>query len=136
MAIDPSDWDEISVKPHPLMEKVLQAVQNLGFHLHEVDCEYNPRLGHPYPFVQEFEFRPNGKYYGRLDELEVTLRFDGYQLEVLLQIDRKVRGLQSFIEESFGLDERYAHLQIPASDADISIGVLMEQIDSLIQSRL
>jgi sporulation-control protein len=44
-AIDPKDTDYIQVRPHPLMQQVLNAIENLGFQLYKVDCEYNPHFG-------------------------------------------------------------------------------------------
>lgn len=57
-AINPKDRDALEVRPHPLVHRVLEAVEKLGFHLHKVECEYADRFGGAYPFVQEFEFRP------------------------------------------------------------------------------
>ncbi len=135
-AMNPRDWDNIQVQPHPLMQKVFEAVENLGFHLYQVDCEYNPHLGNLYPFVQDFEFHPTGKYRGRLDELEVIFSWQSNELEVLLQIDKRVRGLGSFMEEAFGMDERYARFSVTSENLEYSAGHLAERIDEIIQSRL
>jgi sporulation-control protein len=110
-ALDPKDRDAFEVLAHPLMQKVLRAVENLGFKLAEVDCEYAPHWGR-YPFVQEFEFKPTGKYRHRLDELEVIFNLSSNVLEVLLQLDKKARGWKGFWQEACNLDERYVRLRV------------------------
>jgi sporulation-control protein len=119
-ALDPKDRDAIEVLPHPLMQKVLSAIENLGFKLTEVDCEYAPHWGR-YPFVQEFEFKPTGKYRDRLDELEVIFNLSQNELEVLLQLDKKSRGWKGVWDEVRNLDERYVRLRVDEYDADLEM---------------
>ncbi|QYO63400.1 sporulation protein [Leptolyngbya sp. 7M] len=45
MAINPKDWDDILIRPHPLMKRVLDALELLGFYLYQSDCEYNVIFG-------------------------------------------------------------------------------------------
>lgn len=115
-AIDPGDSDFIQVHPHPLMEKVLDAVKHLGFQLFKVDCEYNRYLGRRFPFVQEFEFRPTGQYRSRLEELEVMFFLKEDELEVLLELDKRARGFLGAFEEAFNLDERYVRFRLTDRD--------------------
>ncbi len=115
-AVDPGDSDFIEVRPHPLMQKVLDAIQQAGFHLYKVDCEYNRYLGGKYPFVQEFEFRPQREYRSRLEELEAIFFLRGEELEVLLQLDKRARGLFGALQEAFDLDERYIRFRLTTAD--------------------
>jgi sporulation-control protein len=108
---DPNDNDPIQVAPHPHSARVLQAIQNIGFQLFKVDCEYNTRFGGQYPFVQEFEFKPTGEFRGRLDEVEAYLKPHPHGIDVTFQIDK--RGGWS---EFFGTDESYARLQLTLND--------------------
>lgn len=133
-AINPRDRDEIQVQPHPLMQEVLEAVESLGFRLQEVDCEYAPHFHGTYPFVQEFEFRPTGKYRRHLDELEVIFRLNSDQLEVLLQIDKRVRGFKSLLNEAFDLDERYDRFCVTQSN--LSRENIASRIDGILQRHL
>ncbi|UFJ41583.1 sporulation protein [Brevibacillus humidisoli] len=135
-AIDPGDSDYIEVRPLPVMSKVLDAVKEIGFQLYKVDCEYNRYLGRTYPFVQEFEFRPTGKYRSRLDELEVIFFPRGDELELLMQIDKRARGLMGALEEAFNMDERYVRLRLTAADAQRSTSELAQAIDQTIQNNL
>ena len=135
-AIDPKDTDYIQVYPHPLMQAVLDAVENLGFQLYQVNCEYNPHFGGQYPFVQEFEFRPFGKYQGYLDELEMIFSIYLNQLEVFLEIDKRARGFGGFLAEAFDMDERYIRFQATPDYLEAPQGELEAMIDDILQSSL
>ncbi|GAB4183961.1 MAG: sporulation protein [Coleofasciculaceae cyanobacterium] len=135
-AIDPKDTDYIQVYPHPLMQAVLNALEHLGFQLYKVDCEYNPHFGGRYPFVQEFEFRPVGKYQGHLDELEVIFSLYSNALDVFLEIDKRARGFGGFLAEAFDMDERYMRFQVTPDYLEDSVGELEAMIDDIIQSCL
>lgn len=118
-AVDPSDKDFVRVVPNPLLESVLNAVGSLGFRLREADCEQAPRyMRKRLPFVQEFEFVPtSGSFRGRLDELEVVfLPVSDNQAELLLQVDRRARGLGSLFSEAMGMDESKVRVTVSASD--------------------
>jgi len=108
-------------------------IENLGFQLYKVDCEYNPHFGNTYPFVQEFEFRPIGNYRGRLDEVEVIFTLNSDLLEVFLELDKRARGFGGFLQEAFDMDERYVRFQVTP---DYSLGELEAMIDDIIQSHL
>lgn len=115
-AIDPTDHDHIQVLPHKHMQVVLNALHELGFRLREVSNEYAPRLGRGLPFVQEFEFVPTTHFRGVLDELEVMFYVQGDDLELLLQIDRKARGLSGLLAEALDLDESFVRLTISGGE--------------------
>lgn len=118
-AVDPQDHDALEVRPHPLVEAFIASARRLGFHLYQVDSEkagYR-NAGSGLPFVQEFEFKPVcGEFCGRLDELEAVFELNGSSARVMLQVDRRVRGLASFLSESMGLDESYTGFAYGASD--------------------
>jgi sporulation-control protein len=135
-AIDPGDSDFIEVLPHPLMAKVLEAVKQLGFQLYKVDCEYNRYLGRTYPFVQEFEFRPTGRYRNRLEELELIffLKQDG--LEILLELDKRARGFLGALEEAFNLDERYIRFRLTQADRSRSVGEIASYLQNVIEKTI
>lgn len=115
-AVDPGDKDYIEVQPTVMAEEVLDGVRALGFRLREVECEH-ARLT-SYPFVQEFEFVPvTGSYAGKLDELEVTfLQQTKDEVNVLLQVDKRARGLGGFLSEAMGTDETNVRLRIKRQD--------------------
>lgn len=117
-AVDPEDKDTIDVKPSKLAASVLDAVKGLGFRLRKTACEQAPTRyrGH-YPFMQEFEFTPTGPFRSHLDELEVVfLSQSEHSVEVLMQIDRKVKGLGSLFAEAFDMDESFVRTTITTQD--------------------
>jgi sporulation-control protein len=132
-AMDPTDKDYLTVIPTMLMSGVISAISNLGFRLREADCEEAPhRMRRRFPFVQEFEFVPvSGPFRGRLDELELIFYPAGNgQYELLMQIDRRARGLGSLFAEALEMDETYVRLTV--SNADLPF--LQQKIQSLIQN--
>lgn len=133
MAVNPKDWDYISVQPHPLMKRVLTALELLGFYLYEANCKHNVYLGRNYPFVQELEFRPRGKYQRLLDELEVIFYLEPNLLEMLLKIDRRARNLAGLVEEALDADESYARLYVSSTDLNQPLQNLMNKIETVIQ---
>ncbi|MFJ7936552.1 sporulation protein [Sporosarcina sp. NPDC096371] len=118
-AVDPEDRDYIDIRPTQLAARILGEVERLGFKLRKAECEQASRnMRHRYPFVQEFEFVPtSGAFRGRLDELEVVfLSQTDQSAELLLQVDRKVRGLGSFLAEALEMDESHIRLSVTAQD--------------------
>lgn len=118
-AIDPTDKDFINIQPTRLASNVLSAIQNLGFRLRKVDCEQAPSyLRSRSPIVQEFEFTPTNNTYRRyLDELEVVfLDQSPNAVEVLLQVDRRARGLGGFLSEALDMDESFIRLTLFEND--------------------
>lgn len=118
-AVDPKDKDFIDIQPSPLANSVLSAIQNMGFRLRKVDNEQAPSyLRRQTPIVQEFEFTPTNQTYRRyLDELElVFLGHSQNSIEVLLQVDRRARGLGGFLSEAFDMDESFIHLTLFEND--------------------
>lgn len=131
-AVDPSDKDFIRVVPNRLMESVLNAVSDLGFRLRETECEEAPnRMRRRLPFVQEFEFVPvSGAFRGRLDELElVFFPTSSDQLEIMMQVDRRARGLGSLFAEALNMDETNVRLQVTSAD----IPTMQQKIQSVVQ---
>ncbi|TRZ37838.1 sporulation protein SpoOM [Niallia circulans] len=114
-AIDPSDVDPINIIPSPLVDEVFRAFQELGFKMKSGVCkEAGRRHQLRLPFVQEFEFIPYaGDFRGKLDEVELVILSSGENaMEVMLQIDRKARGLSGLFAEALDMDESYVSLSI------------------------
>ncbi|MFC7678433.1 sporulation protein [Paenibacillus sp. GCM10028914] len=133
-AIDPKDRDFIEVTPHPYAAVVFDAVSKLGFRFKEATCEYHSRLGRGIPFVQEIEFYPGREFAHRVKELELIMHLERDGLSVLVEVDRRGRGLSGWLEQSFDMNERHAWLTFDSSDlekgADHIAGLLEELIDS------
>jgi len=118
-AVDPGDKDMIEVRPNAFISEGLTAAQNLGLKLRKVDCEESPRAYRGITrFVQEFEFVPtSGPFRGKFDEIEFTFIPKGLnQVELLIQVDRKVRGLSSLFSEALNMDESFIRLILTKAD--------------------
>ena len=118
-AVDPGDKDMIEVRPNEFIQVALTAAQNLGFKLRKVDCEEAPRAYRGITkFVQEFEFvATSGPFRGKFDEIEFTFIPKGLdQVELLIQVDRKVRGLGSLFSEALNMDESFIRLTLSKTD--------------------
>lgn len=100
-AIDQYDADGISVIPSVGLKTVIQALQEEGFVLRE--SENKKKYG---KIIQEFEFIPlHGEYKGKLDELEVNYITFEKTVDIILQVDRKAKGLSGLFSETIGTDE-------------------------------
>ncbi|MWC27790.1 sporulation protein [Paenibacillus sp. MMS18-CY102] len=132
-AVDPGDSDRIEVQPSQGQHVVLEALSRIGFRLREAECQYAARLGGRLPFVQEFEFVPTTQFRGQLDELEVTFFNRGHELELLLQIDRKARGLGGWLSEAMDMDETF--VRVTFSDGQLQQGpdAIAHQLADIIQ---
>jgi sporulation-control protein len=131
MALDPKDTDMLRVMPHPLQERFLQSLEQLGFYLWQDELERHAGWSQSGGIVQELEFQPNGVYRGRLRELEVIFQLDESGLQVLLEIDRRARGLGLLFES---LNEQRTSLRFTA--ADLQRADWTGQIQSAINARL
>lgn len=115
-AIDPTDNDYIKVLPHPITDAVLNAVNELGFKLREVNCEISPWFKDKHPVVQEFEFVPTTNFRDSLDKLELIFLAHTDSIEVFIVIDKKPRNLIGILEEALHFDERYVRLKLSQND--------------------
>lgn len=136
LAVDPTDRDILRVEPSPSMLAILEALGQLGFTLYKADCEQNRRLGRSVPFVQELEFRPGGRYTGRLKELEVVLAPEPGGVRVWMEADLRARGLVGALFGELDLNERFA--QVYFNDSQLSRGAkgIAPELAQAIDTRL
>ncbi|QOR65057.1 sporulation protein [Cytobacillus suaedae] len=130
-AVDPTDRDFIEVRASQLMTAVLDTVSDLGFRLRKVDCEEAPyKFKRRLPFIQEFEFVPmSGNFRGKLDELElVFFPQSNSTVEVIMEVDRRARGLGSFLAEALEMDESLVRFTVSTTD----LPQLKDKIHSII----
>jgi sporulation-control protein len=124
-AVDPSDRDFVHVLPHPYMKTVLDALTNvLGFDLRKVEMEYSRR----YRYVQEFEFYPSHEFRYALDELEAMFFIKENQIEIVLQVDRRAKGLGGLFAEALEMDENYVKVLFDNDDIERGAVFLAEQL--------
>lgn len=120
LAVDPNDRDALRVEPSPGMLAILEGLGQLGFTLYKADCEQNRRMGRSVPFVQELEFRPGGRYSGRLKELEVILAPEPGGVRVWMEADLRARGLAGALLGELDLNERF--MQVHLNDSQLARG--------------
>ena len=127
-ALDPSDEDELCVRPDPYLDTLLNAVGGLGFDFHAgelitaTDTPFAPDHG----FVQVFQYRPvTAAYSGRLDELELVCNPTADGVEVLMEIDRKGDPTSGWTQSG----EHYARFTVETTDEDEVAG----RIDDVIE---
>lgn len=112
-AVDPTDKDYIEVVAAQIAAKVMNSIRALGFRLKSADCERAPsKIKTPHSFIQEFEFNvTNVHYRSYLEELELTfLNQSANHVELLIQIDRRARGLGGLFTEALDMDETFVRL--------------------------
>ncbi|WP_026694926.1 sporulation protein [Peribacillus kribbensis] len=128
-AADPSDEDYIDVIPGELVHSCLLSLTELGFRLHKADCEAVKNHRHQAPFLQEFEFIPTkGPFYRALDEVELCfVSVNEDHATVIMEIDRKARGLSGLFAEAMDMDETKLHMVITRNDI-ASMTQKMEQM--------
>lgn len=131
-AVDPSDHDRIEVLPGYETNVVLEALDELGFRLRKADCEYSRRFGTRLPFVQELEFVPTASFRGALDELEVVFRPVPDGVELLLEIDRRARGLASMFAEALSLDESVVRVSFSGRELAEGPSAVAQQLKGII----
>jgi sporulation-control protein len=116
--VDPTDNDYVQVAPFFLSQQLLDGLAALGFRLVESECVWaHPQMRTRLPFVQEFEFVPDGVFRGRLKELEVIFIPQNDFVDVFFEIDRKA----SWFEEHYNLDERMIYVQIHAEQLNCPV---------------
>ncbi|CEG27532.1 sporulation protein [Bacillus sp. B-jedd] len=131
-AVDPTDTDYIRIVPTEGMASILKAVEELGFRLREADCEQaSYRIRRRLPFVQEFEYVPvSGLFRSKLDELEVVMFPSASgETEVLMQVDRRARGISGLLSEALSTDESNVKVLVTTSDQKIVKQQLKEVIE-------
>ncbi|MBO8156376.1 MAG: sporulation protein [Bacillaceae bacterium] len=128
-AVDPNDQDFIQVDPHPYMETVLTAVTDvLGFHLRKVEMEYSKR----YNYVQEFEFTPMKDFRGDLDELEILFFMKDNGLDLVMQVDRRAKGLGGLFAEALEMDESFVKIQFSQTELNQGKHAVAEKLKNII----
>jgi sporulation-control protein len=131
-AIDPGDKDTLQLQPHPYMQAVLEAVKGMGFWFKESTCEYSPRLGRGLPFVQEIEFHPGSGFRG-VKELELVCFVNPTNVDVIVEVDRRAKGLKGLFEAALDLDERKQMVRFSREDLERGGQHIANQIASVIQ---
>jgi len=131
-AVDPGDKDTLQILPHPSMEAVLEAVKGMGFSFKDSTCEYTAWGDWEMPFVQEIEFHPSSGFRG-VKELELVCFVNPHGVEVIVEVDRRARGLAGVFAEALDLNERKQRLNFSREALAGGPRHIAEQIASVIE---
>jgi len=101
-AIDAKDIDEISIRPNHYVQCLLDAIELLGFRSKGESGSFNGKF-------QQFEYVPTMFLRGKLDELEVYFEAQEDRINIMLQIDKKVKGFFASAIDDLDLDERHVN---------------------------
>lgn len=104
-AVDAKDIDEIIIRPDQYVQCLLDAIGLLGFRSKAESGSFNGRF-------QQFEYVPTKFLKGKLDELEVYFDAQEDRINIVLQIDKKVRGLFASAIDDLDLDERHVSFSL------------------------
>lgn len=127
-AIDKADRDFLTIAATPRQQAVLTAMADLGFNLVEVECEHSKLLG--CNFVQEFEFVPQRGYFlERVSEVEMLMLPGTHQLKLLIEIDRKSRGISGFFAQMIGTVEQNLWIEVADDQPSHVSAILTKAIE-------
>ncbi|RXT07975.1 sporulation protein [Ammoniphilus sp. CFH 90114] len=133
LAMDPTDRDFVTIRPHEAVQTVLEATQSLGFTLRK--AENLPFGRSSIGLIQEFEFVPtSGAFRGKLDEIELVFFVQRDGIRVMMEIDRKARGLVSFLAESLDLDESKVSIFLPFQEVNRGVQATASRLHGVISS--
>ncbi|WP_409341917.1 sporulation protein [Paenibacillus sp. MBLB4367] len=116
MAMDKTDRDYVQVMAHPIVGAFFDVMERYGLRMYEVSLLHVPHLRLDFPFLQEFELKPQRR--SRLEELEVFYVCHGDHVEFYLEIDRRAKGFGGLLEEAFDMNER--HIKVTVTKDDIA----------------
>ncbi|WP_328770080.1 sporulation protein [Streptomyces sp. NBC_00286] len=90
-AKDKGDLDQLTVRPLPVQEAILEALGRLGFGFRSADLEYGRigGTGQQLPFYQEIELTPAPQYAHVINEIELTFLAAPGGMEVVLEADKR-----------------------------------------------
>lgn len=114
MGLDPQDKDLLEIVPTPVLDSILNAMNNLGFALRKADVEAGYLRTASFKSTsgcyQELEFRPKAQR-SRLNEVEISLVCEAHMTHVLIELDRAFRG-DGYV--SFSVDNKAPASEIQA----------------------
>lgn len=127
-AKDKGDLDQLTVRPLPAQEAVLEALGQLGFGFKSADLELGHirGTGQQLPFYQEIELTPAPAYAHQVSEIEVTFLANPAGMEVVIEADK--RG--GFFSEGHDAVTRYtvSHADVPHRNWNAEVEAWIRQL--------
>ena len=101
--MDPTDQDRLVIRPNAPVEALLSGADRLGLRLRRSDMQRAHGWGHG--LVQELEFHPPHGL--GTSEVEMILLPQADRVEVILEVDRRARGVASLFTSEFETRSRW-----------------------------
>lgn len=117
MAVDPDDLDGFEVLPHPIVDRILQSIEMIGFQLSSVEFDHET-FHERHPFVQKYRLIPQWEYQNVLDEVKMVFYPSVHEVDVILQVNSKPVGLKSQVKEALNIDEKFVRFTISETEED------------------
>jgi sporulation-control protein len=91
--VDPQDIDAVLIEPLPPQHRILDALSRLGFQFKSAGLEKSKITGldQQLPFYQEIRFTPSPAFAPVFNELAVTFLAKSGAMQVILDVDKRVR---------------------------------------------
>ncbi|TWT14353.1 sporulation protein [Planomicrobium sp. CPCC 101079] len=131
-AVDPKDKDGIKVAGTEAAEKMLAAIQELGFTLKSVTNLKSRQTKSG--LVQEFEFYPSPDFRKHFTELEVIFLSDTTGTTVFIEMDHKAKGLGGLLAQALDMDESRLSMRIEKRDTSSVTELARELRDVLLRN--
>lgn len=130
-AVDIKDIDEITIRPNRYVQCFLDAIGLLGFRSKAESGSFNGRF-------QQFEYVPTKLLKGKLDELEVSFEAQEDRINIMIQIDKKVKGFFASTIDDLDLDERHVtfclskdQLRSPERTSEILAEIILQEYEKI-----
>jgi sporulation-control protein len=131
-AVDPKDKDYIEVAGTEAAEKVLAAIQQLGFTLKSAKNIKSRQTKSG--LVQEFEFYPGTDFKKHFSELELIFLSDATGTTVYIEMDHKAKGLGGLLAQALDMDESRLSIHFEKRDTASVSEVARELRDVLLNN--
>lgn len=133
---DAEDEDYLIVKPLPIMQSVLQTIEEIGFETLEVVCEDGTLEGMlPFDtgFYQVFRFVPTKEQFkNKIDELDVVFNLiTQTETEVTIEINQHTTKLLDTLKEELGLETQKIKLTIAEPQIHTLKQLLTDQLNAI-----
>lgn len=115
MALDPSDKDYLQVQPTPVIQHMIDSLNNNGFVIAKTDVETGYLSGDGFASqsgcYQEIEFRPTGLgMFASLQEVEASFITTDQHTHALIELDRRFRG-DGYLSLTLPNNAPYEHVE-------------------------
>ncbi|MGO1298077.1 MAG: sporulation protein [Vibrio sp.] len=107
------EYQSLTVRPDPLMDRIFSHLESQGFRLRQVRCEACEGLS--FPFGQTFEWVPiDGPFHGYLKELTLFICHEHDAVQLWFDVDRRQRGELTLFGSAVAQGDYLRHVELHA----------------------